>query len=362
MAVTLDPLEGQPVVLALVEGWSPRDAGAASLEALRAELRGLGAVLVALTRDALWCFRPDDETQVFARRGDIDAGDVAALRARLGMSRAPGATSLGLFVIDGDRSLRFAHRGDAPEHGAGVPPEELLLQALAAAGRALAAPRPRSLLVTRRELIAASLVAGFALVFLDGCRGPAPSAGPAVTQGSGPLGSPAPQATEIDVTLDINGTPRALRIDPRTSLLDALRERLAMTGTKKGCDHGQCGACTVLVDGRRVNACLTLAIMLRGAKVTTIEGLAQNGALHPVQAAFAAEDALQCGYCTPGQIMSAVGLLSEGHPETDDAIREGMSGNICRCGAYPNIVAAVRSAASQATLPPRGGLHGKAPT
>ena len=128
------------------------------------------------------------------------------------------------------------------------------------------------------------------------------------------------------------------------TLLDALRERLGMTGTKKGCDQGQCGACTVLVGGRRVNACLTLAVMAEGAPITTIEGLAKGDALHPLQAAFIARDGFQCGYCTSGQIMSAAGLLAEGQARSDDEVREQMSGNICRCGAYPNIVAAIQQA------------------
>jgi xanthine dehydrogenase YagT iron-sulfur-binding subunit len=144
------------------------------------------------------------------------------------------------------------------------------------------------------------------------------------------------------ITLIINGRPMKLDVAPWTTLLDALRERVGLTGTKKGCDHGQCGACTVLVDGRRINSCLTLAIMKDGASVTTIEGLVENGSLHPVQQAFVDHDAFQCGYCTPGQICSAVGLLSEGHARTADDIRELMSGNICRCGAYPNIVAAIQ--------------------
>lgn len=131
-------------------------------------------------------------------------------------------------------------------------------------------------------------------------------------------------------------------IAPDVTLLDLLRERLGLTGTKKGCDHGQCGACAVLVDGRRVNACLTLAIMQEGADVVTIEGLGAPGRLHPMQRAFIARDAFQCGYCTPGQICSAVGLLNEGRAHTDDEIREAMSGNLCRCGAYPNILAAIR--------------------
>jgi xanthine dehydrogenase YagT iron-sulfur-binding subunit len=148
----------------------------------------------------------------------------------------------------------------------------------------------------------------------------------------------------VEITLHINGVDCTLQVEPRVSLLDALREYLAMTGTKKGCDHGQCGACTVLVDGRRINSCLTLAVMNTGKAITTIEGLARGDELHPVQGAFIAHDGFQCGYCTPGQIMSAVGLLSEPWGPTDDDVREGMSGNICRCGAYPNIVAAVQEA------------------
>jgi xanthine dehydrogenase YagT iron-sulfur-binding subunit len=149
---------------------------------------------------------------------------------------------------------------------------------------------------------------------------------------------------DLAVTLSVNGVERRLRIDPRTSLLDALRERMALPGTKKGCDHGQCGACTVLVDDRRVLSCLLLAAMAQGRRVTTVEGLARGEELHPVQAAFMKHDAFQCGYCTPGQIVSAVGLLHEGCPADAAGIRERMSGNLCRCGAYPNIVAAIAEA------------------
>jgi xanthine dehydrogenase YagT iron-sulfur-binding subunit len=148
----------------------------------------------------------------------------------------------------------------------------------------------------------------------------------------------------VVVSLQLNGQPRELRVDPRASLLDALREDLSLDGTKKGCDHGQCGACTVLLDGRRVLSCLTLAAAASEHRVTTIEGLGEGDRLHPVQAAFLAHDAFQCGYCTPGQILSAVGLLAEGCPNDAAAIREHMSGNICRCGAYPNIVAAIQQA------------------
>jgi xanthine dehydrogenase YagT iron-sulfur-binding subunit len=145
------------------------------------------------------------------------------------------------------------------------------------------------------------------------------------------------------VTLTVNGEPRPLRIEPRVSLLDALREHLGLTGSKKGCDQGTCGACTVWVDGRRVLACLTLAVTCEDHEVTTIEGLSAGGELHPMQAAFIDKDAFQCGYCTPGQIMSAVALLDEGHAADDGQIREWMSGNICRCAAYPNIRAAIRA-------------------
>ena len=146
----------------------------------------------------------------------------------------------------------------------------------------------------------------------------------------------------VPVTLRINGETHALRVDPRTSLLDCLRETVALTGTKKGCDHGQCGACTVHVNGRRVNSCLTLAVMHDGEEITTIEGLGSPGALHPMQAAFLAHDGYQCGYCTSGQIMSAVALLKEPCGPEDAAVKELMSGNICRCGAYANIVAAIQ--------------------
>ena len=146
----------------------------------------------------------------------------------------------------------------------------------------------------------------------------------------------------IPITLTVNGAERRLAVSPWTTLLDLLRLDLDLTGTKKGCDHGQCGSCTVLLDGVRVNACLVLAVMKDGAAVTTVEGLAApDGTLHPVQEAFIERDAFQCGYCTPGQICSAVGLIAEGHAHSAEEIREHMSGNICRCGAYPNIVAAV---------------------
>ena len=171
-------------------------------------------------------------------------------------------------------------------------------------------------------------------------------AAPLTARGAEDISSAQPSQQEaslpVRVTLRVNGDDKQLAIDARTTVLDALREHLALTGSKKGCDHGQCGACTVLIDGRRVNSCLTLAVMKDGAQITTIEGLADGDRLHPVQQAFIDHDAFQCGYSTPGQICSAVGLIAEGKAKTPDDIREMMSGNICRCAAYPNILAAIQ--------------------
>ena len=186
--------------------------------------------------------------------------------------------------------------------------------------------------VSRRSFMAAGALGGAAVV-----------AGPALV-GDGPVA--VADDTGSQVSLVINGERRTVTVDNRTSLLDLLREHLGLTGTKKGCDAGACGACTVLVDGRRVNGCLTLAVRLEGAEVTTIEGLAPGeDRLHPLQQAFIDEDAFQCGYCTPGQIMSGVGCIREGHTGSREEIREWMSGNICRCGCYVKIVNAVEQAA-----------------
>ncbi len=202
-------------------------------------------------------------------------------------------------------------------------------------------PLTRRRFLHRTALTAAAVVAVPALARHASAESPPPAAAPA---------SPAPPAVEtgtMDVTLSINGRTYPLKIEPRVTLLDALRERLRLTGSKKGCDHGQCGACTVLINGQRVNSCLALAACHEGDEITTIEGIAKGEELHPVQAAFIKHDGFQCGYCTPGQICSAVACIAEGHAKDEAELREWMSGNICRCGAYTNIRAAILEARDQ---------------
>src|SRR4029079_4864377 len=195
--------------------------------------------------------------------------------------------------------------------------------------------KPSSSGFNRRNFLTTTMVTTMSLTLLDRAEAKTQSKPEAVGGGDNP----------VVVQLRVNGRDHRVPLDTRTSLLDSLREHLALTGTKKGCDHGQCGACTVLMDGKRVLSCLTLAATAQGHEVTTIEGLAQpDDTLHPMQQAFIDNDAFQCGYCTPGQILSAVACVKEGHAETDADIREYMSGNLCRCAAYPNIVDAIKQA------------------
>jgi xanthine dehydrogenase YagT iron-sulfur-binding subunit len=191
--------------------------------------------------------------------------------------------------------------------------------------------------VTRRELLAGTAVAGVALAGVNLM--------PEFTSLAAAQDA-APAAAPLDIVLRVNGTEQRLTLDPRTTLLDALREHLHLTGSKKGCGLGQCGACTVLMDGKRVKSCLSLAALAEGREITTIEGLAQSEELHPLQAAFIERDAFQCGYCTPGQIMAGVACIAEGHAGSPQEIRQWMSGNLCRCGAYDHIVVAIQDAAA----------------
>ena len=191
---------------------------------------------------------------------------------------------------------------------------------------------------SRRNFLTSTVASTMTITLLDRARAETPPKANASTE----------TGDAVNVTLRINGQNHRLSLDVRTTLLDALREHVGLTGTKKGCDHGQCGACTVLVDNRRVLSCLSLAAMTEGHDVMTIEGLAKkDGTLHPMQQAFIDQDAFQCGYCTPGQIISAIACVNEGHAENDDHIREYMSGNLCRCAAYPNIVDAIKQAKPQ---------------
>jgi xanthine dehydrogenase YagT iron-sulfur-binding subunit len=195
--------------------------------------------------------------------------------------------------------------------------------------------------VTRRELMEIAAVTGSALAAGPLVPGAAP---PAAAQALAP--APAP----LEVVLRVNGADHRLTLDPRTTLLDALREHLHLTGSKKGCGLGQCGACTVLMDGKRVKSCLSLAALVDGREITTIEGLAAGDQLHPLQAAFIERDAFQCGYCTSGQIMAGVACIAEGHAGSAQEIRDWMSGNLCRCGAYDHIVAAIQDAAAAGSV------------
>jgi xanthine dehydrogenase YagT iron-sulfur-binding subunit len=276
-----------------------------------------GNTLGAMENDDDWCEVEGEDIERFPLLADFDSeGDIAE---RFGV-RGVGA----IFLIDPDGRVRW--RYVAPDAG-----QVNLGEAL---NSLRAGCRHR---VSRREFLAASLAVSLALSL-------SPPARAQTTTTS--VGTAANDRRE-SIVLHINGTDRSIQLEPRVTLLDALRERLKLTGTKKGCDHGQCGACTVLVNDRRINACLMLAVQAQGHRITTIEGLAQGGDLHPMQAAFIRHDGFQCGYCTPGQICSAAGLIAEGKANSADEIRELMSGNICRCGAYSNIAEAITEVAGR---------------
>jgi xanthine dehydrogenase YagT iron-sulfur-binding subunit len=320
--VSLHDHRGRPTIIAFASRLDLE----ARRDQFRSELRSLGAALIVVSGQAIRLLAPDDDVESL----ELDGGsETDALFERFGVYRAAdGAHPLGVFVLDGDEAVvwqHFAASADADDT------TELLAALRQAATLRQEASRAAQPLFNRREMMVTSLAGVLSLVFLERlgwARSPA---------------RPAPSGATTKITLQVNGVAHQLDVEPRVTLLDALREQLGLTGTKKGCDHGQCGACTVLVGGRRIDSCLTLAIMHQTQPITTIEGLAQGNALHRMQAAFVAHDAFQCGYCTPGQIMSAVAMLDEGRVHSEADVREAMSGNVCRCGAYPNIVAAITS-------------------
>lgn len=324
--VSLSEMRGHPVILAFYpSGWDPAHAvQMAQYNKILSQVRGSGAELLGLSMDGLMCRLSFADEQVqFPLLADLEPEGSVARQYGVAGRQA-------LFVVDAEGIIRWSH---AAPTGI-VPRAEELLTALDSLR-----PARRGSGLSRREFMAATLAAAFALALPFGAE-KAEAQGPGTVAPS--LAGNASSAGTMPVTLNVNGTDHALQIEPRVTLLDALRERIGLTGSKKGCDHGQCGACTVQVDDRRINSCLSLAVANQGKKITTIEGLAQGENLHPMQAAFLTHDGFQCGYCTSGQIVSAVALLDEPVGPTDADVRENMSGNICRCGAYPNIVAAIQ--------------------
>jgi xanthine dehydrogenase YagT iron-sulfur-binding subunit len=323
--ISLQDFRGSPVVLAFSSThWDP--AAAEHIESynrLISRLPGLaGARLLRVEHDGTWRELAFADTELSI---PVIADGSAELAKRYGV-----CDGRAVFVIDAAGVVRWRHVAGEPL----VFPDDLALaNSVDEATRASGA-------WTRREFVATVLAASFAIAFLPFTRR-------ADMQAETLANAPPVPASTIPVRLTVNGRDLSLQLEPRVTLLDALREYAGMPGTKKGCDHGQCGACTVHVEGRRVLSCLTFAVMQQGKAITTIEGLAQSAgasgdALHPMQEAFLAHDGFQCGYCTPGQIMSASAMVKEPWGSEDGDVREAMSGNICRCGAYTNIVAAIQ--------------------
>jgi xanthine dehydrogenase YagT iron-sulfur-binding subunit len=326
--VRLSDLRGQPVLLAFFGAhWDPaRTHQLWVYNQVLGQLPSGGRVL-GLAQDGRWCevMLDDEQTMRFPLLGDLGTEGEIAKRYGVFGSQA-------IFVIDEEGVVRWRH---VAINGMDVTFDDL--------AEAIAPVRePRR--VSRREFMVTTLALSLAITML-------PRAGRARADEAAAPAPAAPDAGTTKIALNVNGRDYSVAIEPRVTLLDALRERLQLTGTKKGCDHGQCGACTVHVDGRRVNACLTLAMQVEGARILTIEGLARGDQLHPMQSAFMEHDGLQCGYCTPGQIMSAVACVDEGHAGSEAEIAEWMSGNICRCGAYNGIRAAITHARGRMKRP-----------
>ena len=318
----LHDFRGQPVLLAFFPpDWDPARAHQLSLYNQILQ-RVPGGQVLGIAQDEFWCeisVEDEDDALHYPLLQGLSSNDEAAQRFGIEGVQA-------VFLIDGEGIVRWRHVGDASVR----PVVDQLWATISASGGTV----PR---ISRRNFLVASLAVCVAFALH-----------PRVSRAAGdPSRSGAADAVSPEsrsVVLNINGTDYPTLIEPRVTLLDALRERIGLIGTKKGCDHGQCGACTVHVDGRRVNACLTLAMQVEGAKIVTIEGLVNGRQLHPVQAAFIKHDGFQCGYCTPGQMVSAVSCIAEGHAGSDSEVREWMSGNLCRCGAYNGIVESVRDA------------------
>ena len=330
----LSDFRGSPVVLVFhTPEWDPtRVELVEAYNRIVAHIPHGGGRLVSIAPDAPWhalAFTGDDTVSL-----PIIVSDSADLRNRFGVDERPTVV-----LLDEDGNVRWRH---AATHA--LPRPDVLASALEALALRDEPVRAGAATWTRREFVATILAAGVVLML-------PPPAQTAAASMEMPMDGHAP-GTAVAITLSVNGKTIPLTVEPRVTLLDALREYAGLPGTKKGCDHGQCGACTVHVNGRRVLSCLTLAMMAQGKSVTTIEGIATGPetdvrALHPMQRAFLAHDGFQCGYCTPGQIMSATAMLNEPWGPTDDDVKEAMSGNICRCGAYPGIVAAVQEVRKQ---------------
>ncbi len=353
--VTLSDLRGQPVILAFYPAdWDPSRADQLThFNWLVRQVPGVNAELLGISVDGMWCELAfaDDALRV-PMLADLDPR--GAVAERFGVE---GGQSL--LVVDADGIVAWRHDGPS---GVAPNPAELLaaLEALAPRDEPQHAgatdvedatplapcrrtPRPNGATPgappTRREFVTTALAAALALAATPLLARAAPVAARLADPATGAV----PDDAATSVTLRVNGRPVAMTIEPRVTLLDALREHALLTGTKKGCDHGQCGACTVHINGRRQLSCLAFAVMHEGDRIITVEGLATGDTLHPMQAAFIAHDGFQCGYCTPGQLMSATALLNEPCGPADGDVKECMSGNLCRCGAYPGIVAAIQN-------------------
>jgi len=344
-AFSLRRFSGSPVVLAFSSSrWDPAASEQVqSYNRLIARMPGLaGARLLHIGANSPWCELGFADAQLSI---PVIADGGAELAKLYGVHDEPA-----VFVIDAHGIVRWRHVAGDP-----LPSRDEVARALAPGADEMTRAGGAW---TRREFVATAMAASFAIAFLPLTRR-------AELRAQAPRAAPPMRADTIPVTLQVNGQAMTLQLEPRVTLLDALREYAGMTGSKKGCDHGQCGACTVHVEGRRVLSCLTFAVMQQGKPITTIEGLAQSAgatgdALHPMQEAFLAHDGFQCGYCTPGQIMSACAMVKEPWGREDADVREAMSGNICRCGAYPNIVAAIQEVRRGATTTESGTSSGAA--